>query len=189
MGVCLGWTLNQDIPQPAWENIVKEFQALPAIYSQELKRRAAEDKKRLPLFLSIFQSNPPEEPCKIKEASADAIEVSPGTSKGGPNSPDPDLLLSLWSWRLDRTEGEGWAKQFGRYDGEMLFAALLLVERHAPGLVLITQDDYEPGCWEQAATWVGAAVGAQLTPPARSPDLDEEQEDEAGLPPRASPSP
>lgn len=161
MGICLGWTQSVDITPQAWARIREDFQTLADPYQVELTARREQFHANSSFLVGLLQPRPPTPAFEVSLASDEALEVCVG------RGPDPK---GEPSWRLERTAGENWFRQEpmgheGVYQGETLMAALLLVERHAPGVVHITQDDYEPGCWGQTAAWMATAVEGELNAP------------------------
>lgn len=177
MGIHLGWNQCADIPANAWARVCADFQKLEGPYQAEIVARRARQRAKLPMLAALFQAMP-KPAFEVARVTDEVLEVL------------PSLAMRTWgqpAWRLERVAGENWFKQGllgdeGAYQGEMLLAALLLVERHAPGTVQITQDDYGRGCWAQAASWMDPIVGGGLRAPQGAGGVDDPGADEDGQP-------
>lgn len=185
MGICLGWTQQEDIAPETWDRIRADFELLAEPYQEKLARQA--DKYRV-LGITLFGA-PPSIPYRIVEISPDRLVVLPSAELTG-GAESSEEMRDAYAWQVDRESGDNWFRQnnhsHGMYHGEMLMATLLLIERHAPGVILVTQNDYEPGCWQEAAEWMEPVVGGPLQVPRHEEDFEDE-EDASPAPHRAGP--
>lgn len=164
MGVCVGWTLKNDIAPDAWKNIQQDFDKIAQAYPEHMKQQRRDQKSKAPFLMRLTMGKLPDPIFEINQNSNDRLVVSPGLGRHR-----LDLITAenqTWStWQLDRQKGEGWCKTNCKLHDQLLFAALMLVEKHAPGQLIMTQNDYEGDIFGEVAGWVEEKTGMKLGAP------------------------
>ena len=163
MGICVGWTITQDISQKAWDAMRHDFILIASSYDVKLREWNEQERSRRGLLMRLLSSDVPAQPFDIQVNSDDALKVAPGLgpSRQGINRITPDNQ-EWYAWQVDRRQGEGWCKTNAHYNDQLLFAALMLLEKHAPKSVVITQNDYDFDVFGSVRKWVKEATNIQL---------------------------
>jgi hypothetical protein len=167
-----------------------DFNTVAAAYGAELEQRHARYRQHTPLPWSLFKRKPPSPAITIESSTADVLRVgaAPNRSFGQQAS-----AIQQQAWELTPQKGSAWFRQGvyedAQYQAEMLLVALMLVEHHQPGTVLLDQDDYGADVWQDISRWTQRALWVTLeAPPGHGPaDYDSDDHDPAPQAPAARP--
>ena len=163
MGICVGWTITQDISQKAWDAMRHDFVLVASGYDAILRERNEQERARRGLIMRLLSPDLPPQPFDIQINNADTLKVAPGL---GPSRLGSERITSRnqewYAWQVDRKQGDGWCKTNAHYHDKLLFAALMLLEKHAPKSVIITQNDYDFDVFDDIRKWVKETTNMQL---------------------------
>jgi hypothetical protein len=185
MGVVVGWRQCETLSPETWAALGQDVRRVWEAYPAELQRRRMQERASAS-WLSRFLMPPIPFPPYVlgldgQGLTAEAIELLPPLGQGRGGFFFTDENQSWACWRIEREAGEGWCKPYGGWHDELLLATLALLETHAPGTVLMTQNDYDQGGTPSFQTmvraWVEPVIGRPLAWPAWAPDAPGDHED------------